>query len=176
MLCHVPSTGSCSQFCFVLQPHRVAVPFPPTFASPWRNSFVQIQGGTTLLKAKFGTTPQKRPKSDLNFGVGSPYGTNKPPLPNPSFPYEYGSTRCAHCNILYIWLHTLERTAPHCTTLNALQYIWLYALYIWLYALNALQHTATHCSTPQHTAAHCDTLQHTATLCTMDHLRDVAEE
>ena len=41
------------------QPHRVAVPFPPTIASPWRNSFVQIHGGTTLLKAKFGTTPQK---------------------------------------------------------------------------------------------------------------------
>ena len=58
------------------------------FALPWRNSFDQIHGGTTLLKAKFGTTPQKRPKNDLNFGVGSSYGTNKPPLPNPSFPYE----------------------------------------------------------------------------------------
>jgi len=42
----VPSIGSCSQFCFILQPHRVAVPFPPTFASPWRsnpwrNNFVE---------------------------------------------------------------------------------------------------------------------------------------
>jgi len=59
MLCHVPSIGSCSQFCLILQPRRVAVPFPPTFASPWQNSFVQIHGGTALLKAKFGTTPQK---------------------------------------------------------------------------------------------------------------------
>ena len=52
------------------------------------NSFVQIHGGTTLLKAKFGITPQKRPKNDLNLGVGSSYGINNPPLPNPSFPYN----------------------------------------------------------------------------------------
>jgi len=54
VLCHVPSIGSYSQFCFILQPHRVAVPFPPTFVLPWRNSFVQIHDGTSLLKAKFG--------------------------------------------------------------------------------------------------------------------------
>ena len=89
----VPPIGSCSQFCLILQPHRVAVPFPPTFASPWRNSFVLIHGGTTLLKAKFGTTPQKWPKNDLNWGGGLSYGTNKPTLPNPSFPYEF------------IWMH-----------------------------------------------------------------------
>jgi len=88
MLCHVPSISSCSHFSLILQPHRVTVPFLPTFASPWRNSFVQLHGGTTLLKAKIGTTPQKRPKNDLNWGVGSSYGTNKPPLPNPSSPYE----------------------------------------------------------------------------------------
>ena len=91
MLCHVPMIGSCSQFCFTLQPHRVAAPFPPSVASPWRNSFVQIHGGTTLLRAKFGTTPQKR----LNWGVGSSYGANKPPLPNPSFPYE---------NVNFTWI------------------------------------------------------------------------
>jgi len=38
----VPSIGSCSQFCLILHFHRVAVPFPASFASPWRNSFVQI--------------------------------------------------------------------------------------------------------------------------------------
>ena len=81
----VPSIGSRSQFCFNLQPHRVAALFPPTFASRWRNSFVQIHGRTTLWKAKFGTTPQKRLKNDLNWGVGSSYGTNNPPLQNPSF-------------------------------------------------------------------------------------------
>jgi len=84
----VPSIGSCSQFCLILQAHRVAVPFPPTFDSPWWNSLVQIHGGTTLLKEFFGTTPQKQPKNDLNLGVGSSYGTNKPLLPTPSFPYE----------------------------------------------------------------------------------------
>ena len=52
MLCHVPSIGSCSQFCFILQPHRVAVPFPPT------------------CEAKFGTTLKKLPKNDLNWGLG----------------------------------------------------------------------------------------------------------
>ena len=104
MLCHAPSIGSCSQYCLILQPHRVAVPFPPTFSSPWRNSFVQIHGGTTLLKANFGTTPQKRPKNDLNWGVGSSYGTNKPPLPNPSFPYEYISPYINHAYI-YMYIH-----------------------------------------------------------------------
>ena len=47
-----------------------------------------IHGETSFLKAKFGTTPQRRPQNDLNLGVSSSYGTNKPPLPNPSFPYE----------------------------------------------------------------------------------------
>ena len=49
-----------------------------------------------LWKAKFGTTPQKRPKSDLNLGVGSSYGTNKTPLPNPLFPYEF-APGCQWC-------------------------------------------------------------------------------
>ena len=38
MLCHVRSMGSYSQFRLSLHPHRVAVPFPPTFLSPWPNS------------------------------------------------------------------------------------------------------------------------------------------
>jgi len=88
MLCHVPSIGSCSQFCLILQPHRVAVPFLPTFASPWRNSFVQIHGEKTLLKAKFGNTPQKRHKNDLNCGVRSSYGTNNPPFQTHRFPMK----------------------------------------------------------------------------------------
>jgi len=78
MLCHVPSIGSCSQFCLILHPHRVAVPFPPTFALPRRNSFVQIHGGTTLLKAINLTAHQKRPKNYLNWVVGWSYGTNQP--------------------------------------------------------------------------------------------------
>jgi len=68
VLRHVPSIGSYSQFCFILQPHRVAVPSPPTFG-PWRNSFVQIHGRTFLLKAKFGTTPQKQPKNRTLYAV-----------------------------------------------------------------------------------------------------------
>jgi len=51
--------GLCGKFGLMLQLHRVAVPFPSTFLSPWWNSFVQIHGRTTLLKAKFATTSQK---------------------------------------------------------------------------------------------------------------------
>jgi len=42
MLCHVPPMGFWSQFCFILHPHCVSFPFPPTFASP---------GGTSLFKS-----------------------------------------------------------------------------------------------------------------------------
>jgi len=58
----------------------------PTFSSPWRNSFVQFHGRTALLKAKFGNTPQKWPKNNLNWRVRSSYGTNKPLLRNHRFP------------------------------------------------------------------------------------------
>ena len=54
----VQAMGSCSHFCLILQSHRVAVPFPSTFVSSWRKSFVHINGGTALFKAKFGITPQ----------------------------------------------------------------------------------------------------------------------
>ena len=66
ILCHVPSTDSCSHFCLVLQPHRVAVPFPPTFALPWRNNFVQIHDGTTLLKTKFAQVSSVQPITKLS--------------------------------------------------------------------------------------------------------------
>ena len=62
LFCYVPSTGSFSQFCLILHPRRVAVPFPPAFASPWRNSFVQIYSRTTLLLASPATTTHERPK------------------------------------------------------------------------------------------------------------------
>jgi len=46
---------------------------------PWRTCLNQIHGGTTLLMAKFETTPQKRSKNDQHWGIGSSDGTNKPP-------------------------------------------------------------------------------------------------
>ena len=88
MLRHVLSLGSCSHFRLILQPHRVAVPFPPTFTSPWLNSFVQIHGGTKFFEGKFWDYPSKTTKKDQNRGVGSSHGTNNPPPPNPSFPCE----------------------------------------------------------------------------------------
>jgi len=99
----VPSIGSCSQFCLILQPHRVSLPFPPILASPWRISFVQSHGGITLLKAKFWTTLQKRPNNDLNWGVGSSYGASKPPLSNSSFPYEVTTS---------LKIHTVKSNSP----------------------------------------------------------------
>ena len=121
----VPSIGSCSQFCLILQSQRVAVPFPPTFASPWRNSFVQIHGGTPVMKAKFGITSHKRPKNDLNWEVGSSYGTNKRSLPNPLFPYElvinplyYTRTFCLFGVVILRWfLACLQASFPVLLTL-----------------------------------------------------------
>jgi len=98
MLYHVPSIGSCSQFCLILQPHRVPVPFPPI-----------CHGGTALFKSmaeqlcwmqNLGPPLKKRPKNDLNWGAGSTYGTNKPPLPNPLFPYEGGRGLFQRCCLM----------------------------------------------------------------------------
>ena len=86
----VPSMGSCIQFGLILHPYLIAVPFPPTLASPWRNGFVEIHGGTALFKAKCGTTPQKQPKNEQNLGVGLCYGTNKPPSWKSLVPYAFG--------------------------------------------------------------------------------------
>ena len=88
-------------------------------------SFVQIHGGTTLLKAKFGITPQKRPNYDLNWEVGSSYGTNKPSLPNPLFPYElvinplyYTRTFCLFGVVILRWfLACLQASFPVLLTL-----------------------------------------------------------
>jgi len=67
LICFVPLMGSCSQIYLILHPHRVAVPFPPTFASPWRNSFVQIHRETLKLCSRQNLGPplknnQKWPK------------------------------------------------------------------------------------------------------------------
>ena len=116
--------------------------FLPTFASPWRNSFVQIHGGTAVIKAKCATTPQKLPKNHQNLGVGSSYGTNKPPSEQPSFPYEHVADVAItgdDSESLHVYCNTLQHTATHRIT---------------------LQHTATHCNTLQHTATHSSALQH----------------
>ena len=57
---HWLTMGSWSRFCLILHPHRVAVTFPPTFASPWWpavNSWVQGKIWDCASK-----TTQKRPK------------------------------------------------------------------------------------------------------------------
>jgi len=55
--------GSCSQFGIILHPHRVAVPFPPTFASPWRNSFAQIHGEQFCSRQDLGLPLKIAPKT-----------------------------------------------------------------------------------------------------------------
>jgi len=91
----VPSIGSYSQFCLILQPHRVAVPFLPTFALPWRNSFVQIHGVTTLLKAKFGTTPEKTTQEWPKLGGGGQLMVHiNPPFQTHRFPVFWFLVYC----------------------------------------------------------------------------------
>ena len=70
MLCHVPLMGSYCQFCVILHPHRVAVPFPPTFVSTWRNSFVQIHGEQLWSRQKLGPFPKNEPKTTKIWGWG----------------------------------------------------------------------------------------------------------
>jgi len=84
----VPLMGSCSQFYLILHLHRVAEPFFPTFSSPWWNSFVQIYGGTTLLRQNLGPLLKNDPKQ-RKFGVGVIFCCKLPSW-KPSFPYESG--------------------------------------------------------------------------------------
>jgi len=64
--------GSCSHFCFILHPHRVAVPVPPTFASlrPWRNTFVQIYGEQLCSRQNLGPPHRNKPKMTKIWGWG----------------------------------------------------------------------------------------------------------
>jgi len=62
-LCHVPTMCSCSQFCLTLDPHRFAVPFPPTFALPWQNSIVQILGEQRCSRQNLGQPIKNDPKT-----------------------------------------------------------------------------------------------------------------
>jgi len=68
----------------ILHPHRVAVPFPPTFASPWRNRFVQIHE-ISFVHAKLGINLQKWPKNDQNWGMGLSYGPGSHRFPTVEF-------------------------------------------------------------------------------------------
>ena len=132
----VPSMGSCSQCCLILHPHRVAVPFPPTFASPWRNSFVQIHCGTTFLKANSGTTAQQRPKHSwvrLKKRLGSSigvvlwynYGKITPRWGNHRFPMSI----YMHIYI-HIYIHIYTYMYVYMCTYSASSTICLY-IHIW---------------------------------------------
>ena len=92
---HVPSMGSCSQFCLILHPHCVAVTFCPNFASPWRNSFVQIHYGE-IWDHSSKMTP-KRPK----FGGGVIIWYKHTPLWEPPFKEAFVSVRI----YIYIIIH-----------------------------------------------------------------------
>ena len=70
----LPSTSSCSQFCLILHPHRVAVPFPPTFASQWGTALFESVAKSLCSKQNLGpplTNDHEWPKNDQNWGVGS---------------------------------------------------------------------------------------------------------
>jgi len=72
--------GSCTQFGVIAHPRRVAVPFPPTFATPWRNSFVQIRGEQLCSRQKVGSPHKNEPKTTKIWGWGYlMVQTNPPP-------------------------------------------------------------------------------------------------
>jgi len=80
----VPSMRSCSQLCLILHPHRVAVPFPPTFATPWWNSFVQIHAEQLCWRPNLGT-PIKHNRKRPKIVVVQSYCSNNPPPGNRRF-------------------------------------------------------------------------------------------
>jgi len=60
-------------------------------SNPWRNSFVE---------GKIWDDSSKMTLNNQDWGVGSSYSTNSPPLPNPSLPYEclvFVQVRCRVC-------------------------------------------------------------------------------
>jgi len=63
MLYQAPSMGFCSQFGLILHPHRVAVPFPPTFATPWRNILLQIHAEQICCRQNLGSPLKNDPKT-----------------------------------------------------------------------------------------------------------------
>ena len=90
MLCHAPSMGSCSQFCLILHPHRVAVLFPPTFASPWRNSFLQIHGEQLCSRQNLGPPLKNDTKTTKIWGWGHLMVQINPPPGCLRFPMKMG--------------------------------------------------------------------------------------
>ena len=86
MFYHALSMGSCSQFCLILHPHRVVVPFPPTFASPWQNSFVQIYGEQLCSRQNLGPPLKNNPKTTKIWGWGHLMVQIHPPPGSLRFP------------------------------------------------------------------------------------------
>ena len=85
MLCHLSwpvflystTTSCCCTFS------NFASPKNPE-SNPWRNNFVE---------GKIWDHPSKMTQEWPNLGVGSSYGTNKPPLPNPSRRQQHDRTK-----------------------------------------------------------------------------------
>ena len=85
----VPSMGSCSQFCLILHPHRVALPFPPTqFCDAMAEQICANPWETALNWKKIGITPPKWFQNDPNWGVGSSYGQINPSSEANCFPMK----------------------------------------------------------------------------------------
>ena len=70
ILCLAPSMGPWDRFCLILHTHHVAVPFPPTFASPWRNSVDQIHGEQLCSRQNSEPPLRNDPKTTQIWGWG----------------------------------------------------------------------------------------------------------
>ena len=102
MLCHAPSMGSCSHFCLILHPHRVAVLFPPTFASPWRNSFLQIHGEQLCSRQNLGPPLKNDTKTTKIWGWGHLMVQINPPPGCLRFPMKIDLQKLAKSEAIVI--------------------------------------------------------------------------
>jgi len=109
MFFNVPLMGSCSQFCIIQHPHRVPVPFPPTFALPWQNNFVEIHGEQFCSRQNLGAPHKNKPKTTKIGGWGhlmvqiNPPGSHRLPMKVQSVNHDSTSgTICWIVSILMV--------------------------------------------------------------------------
>jgi len=86
MLCRVPPMGSCRQFCFILHPHRVPFPFPPTFASPGGTALFESMTEQLCWRQHLGPLLINDPKKKETWGWGHFMVQIKSPLGNHRWP------------------------------------------------------------------------------------------
>jgi len=117
MICHVPSMGSCRQFCLILHPHRVASPFPATFASPGEIALFKFMAEQLCWRQNLGP-PLKYGPQTTKFGVwGHLMAQINPSLENHHFPMNMElHTHARKYAYTHARTHARTHTRPHAPT------------------------------------------------------------